>query len=233
MLRDQADWSRSCSLSKKFRLPRRYQPSWHWGQKQFDGDTENCRVARGIRIPRGAPGFSLEEGFIMKNVLVALTALVMVVTSFAVTDAEAGLFRNRKSKCCKPACCEPVCCEPAPCCEAAPACPCEAAPACGCEAAPAPCGCEAAAAPCGCEVQQCSCQMTRREARKARRAGCCAPVTTCGCEAAAPACGCEAAPACGCEAAAPCGCGGESSAPMIEGAAPEAAPEAPSSDSTT
>lgn len=149
----------------------------------------------------------------MKNVLVALTALVMVVTSFAVTDAEAGLFRNRKSKCCKPACCEPVCCEPAPCCEAAPACP--------CEAAPAPCGCEAAAAPCGCEVQQCSCQMTRREARKARRAGCCTA-----------SCGCEAAPACGCEAAAPCGCGGEA-APMIEGAAPEAAPEAPSSDSTT
>jgi hypothetical protein len=46
---------------------------------------------------------------------------------------------------------------------------------------------------------------------------------------------CYQAPACGCEAAAPCGCGGEA-APMIieEGApAPEAAPEAPSSDSTT
>jgi hypothetical protein len=53
----------------------------------------------------------------------------------------------------------------------------------------------------------------------------------------APACGCEAAPACGCEATAPCGCGGEAtpieSAPAMEGAAPEAAPEAPSSDVST
>jgi hypothetical protein len=148
----------------------------------------------------------------MKRLLVVLTALVMVMTSFAVTDVEAGLFRNRKSKCCKTSCCEPVCCEPAPCCEAA--------PACGCEA-PAPCGCEAAAAPCGCQASLCSCNMSRREMRKARRAGCC--VASCGCE----------APACGCEASAPCGCGGEA-APMIEeGAAPEAAPSAPSSDSST
>ena len=144
----------------------------------------------------------------MRRVLIVLTALVMVM-SFAVTDSEAGLFRNRKSKCCP----QP-CCEPAPCCEAAPTC---------CEApAPAPCGCEAAAAPCGCEVQQCSCQMTRREARKARRAGCC--TASCGCSAPVSTCGCEAS--------APCGCGGEM-APAIEGgAAPEAAPEAPS-DSTT
>jgi hypothetical protein len=144
----------------------------------------------------------------MKRMLIVLTAVVMVM-SFAVMDAEAGLFRNRRNKCC----CEPTCCEPAPCCEAAPA-PC-------CEPAPAPCGCEAAAAPCGCEIQQCCCEMSRREARRARRNGCC--VQTCGCE----------APACGCEAAAPCGCGGDISAPALDGGAPEAAPEAPSADPST
>jgi hypothetical protein len=162
-------------------------------------------------VPTAMSSFSQEEGLIMKRMLIVLTALVMVM-SFAVVDAEAGLFGRRKAKKC---CCEPTCCEPAPCCEAAPA-PC-------CEPAPAPCGCEAAAAPCGCEIQQCGCQMTRREARKARRNGCCVQT-----------CGCETAPSCGCEAAAPCGCGGEIAAPALEeGAAPEAAPEAPSADPST
>lgn len=145
----------------------------------------------------------------MKRVLIVLTALFVVMSGFAVTDAEAGLFRNR---CKKSKCCEPVCCEPAPCCEATP-CACE-------EPAPAPCGCEASA-PCGCQASLCSCGMTRREARKARRAGCC--VETCGCEA-----------PCGCEASASCGCGGESAPVIYDGAAPEeAAPSAPSSDPTT
>lgn len=170
-------------------------------------------------VPTAMTSFSQEEGLIMKRMLIVLTAVVMVM-SFAVVDADAGLFGRRKAK----KCCQPTCCEPAPCCEAAPAPCCEPAPACGCEAAaPAPCGCEAAAAPCGCEIQQCSCQMTRREVRKARRNGCC--VETCGCETAAPACGCEAAPA--------CGCGGEVAAPALDGAAPEAAPEAPSADPST
>lgn len=149
----------------------------------------------------------------MKRLLIVLAAVVMV-TSFAL-DAEAGLFR-RKNKCCKPACCEPApCCQPAPCCEPAPACGCEAAPACGCQAAaPAPCACQATAC---CESAPSCCQLSRREARRARRNGCC--VQTCSYEA---SCGCEAA-------SAPCGCQGATpieSAPA-EGAAPEAAPEAP------
>lgn len=154
----------------------------------------------------------------MKRFLIALSAVILV-TSFAV-DVEAGLFGRRKAKCCQPACCEPapccqpVCCEPAPCC----------APA------PAACGCEVAA--CGCESSSC-CHLSRREQRRARRQGCC--VQTCSHQ--APACGCEVPAACGSAAcgSAPCGCEGTviESAPAFEGAAPEAAPEAPVSDSTT
>ncbi len=166
--------------------------------------------------------FPKRRDYIMKRTMIVLTAVMVVMAGFAAMDAsnvEAGLFK-RKNKCCKPACCQPVCCEAAPvCCEA---------PACPCEAAPAPCGCSAAA-PCGCEVSQCSCEcMSRREARKARRAGCC---STCSCSTE-----CSSCSNCG---AAPCGCG----APAVEGCsscgeaageiAPEAAPQAPQSDSTT
>jgi hypothetical protein len=164
-----------------------------------------------------APRFFPRGGMFMKRLLMVLTVVVLV-TSFAV-DVEAGLFGRRRSQCCDP-CCQPTCCEPAPCCAPAP---------CPCEAAPAPCGCEATAC---CEPQPCCNQLSRREARRARRNGCCVETCSyqapCGCEA-APACGCEASAPCGCGASAPCGCGATpiESAPMMEGGAPEAAPEAP------
>ena len=158
----------------------------------------------------------------MKRLLMVLTA-VMMVTSFAVVDADAGLFGRRKSRCCQPTCCEPVCeptCyQPAPC----------------CEPAPAPCGCEVSACGC-CETSSC-CHLSRRELRRARRNGCCVQT----CSYSAPACGCETAAPCGCGTSSACGCGApvDYSAPMMEGgpapdaAAPEAAPEAPINDSTT
>ncbi|QEG34042.1 hypothetical protein [Bythopirellula goksoeyrii] len=162
----------------------------------------------------------------MKRAMIVLTAVMVML---AASSAEAGLFK-RKNKCCKPAtCCQPVCCEATPACYSEPVCPCEAAPApCGCEAAPAaPCGCSAAA-PCGCEVSQCSCEcMTRREARKARRAGCC---TTCSCSAAP--CGCgevQGCSSCGGAAVEGCSSCGEAAGEIV----PEAAPQAPQSDSTT
>ena len=194
-------------------------------------------------------------------VLTALMMILAGFATMDAPSVEAGLFH--RNDCCKPQrprrarrnqCCEPaaVCCE-----AAAPSCGCEsAAPSCGCESAPvemysepaADCGCSAAAAPaCGCEVTQCSCEAdcptrreARRDARQARR-DCKSSCSTCGCStAAAP---CSTCSSCSDSSVSPCGCSGEISGAVEgcsscgEGAsiemAPEAAPQAPVSDSTT
>lgn len=190
-----------------------------------------------------------ERGLTMKNTMIWAFAMIVMVAGMVVStdSAEAGLFdrikcRRAAKKCCEPA---PTCCEVETCgCEVEAACPCEAEPACGCEATPAcgceveTCGCEEPAPSCttchkGCEVA-CS-DLNRRQLRRAKRKGEC-----CGCECAVETCGCEAAPSCGCEVST-CGCEtavegcSDCAGPAIESSesAPETAPEAPESDSTT